>query len=255
MDVKSTFTANITTRIICGNTSAPLTGSSAPSQYDNVNKWQRVVMKLHTEATITPAEQLLYFLGFNKVGTYYIRNLQLEKGNKATDWSPAPEDLEEKITSNTNKISEFTQDLDGFKTYVSETYVDESTVERINSRFEQTDSTIEMAFTRSAEYTNDSLDGVKNKFDDLNTYIRFDEEGMEIGKLGSNFKGKFTNDELAFYSGEDKVAYFNNSRMYVPDSIEVQGQMVVSDPLTDQFYRFLVRPNGHLSLMWKGESN
>ena len=196
---------------------------------------------------------LVYGIGENN--SVYFTNVQVEKGNRATDWSPAPEDVQEQIASNTTKISEFTQDLDGFKTYVSETYVDESTVERINSRFEQTDSTIEMAFTRSAEYTNDSLDSVKDKFDDLNTYIRFDEEGMEIGKLGSNFKGKFTNDELAFYSGEEKVAYFNNSRMYVPDSIEVQGQMVVSDPLTDQFYRFLVRPNGHLSLMWKGDNN
>ena len=225
-----------------------------------LNKWYHITQKITISEPASEGIGDTCVLQFHNPSTtaeatitLRMKNVQLEKGNIETGWKPSQKEQKDKIEAHSTKISEFTQDLDGFKTYVSETYVDESTVERINSRFEQTDSTIEMAFTRSAEYTNDSLDSVKDKFDDLNTYIRFDEEGMEIGKLGSNFKGKFTNDELAFYSGKDKVAYFNNSRMYVPDSIEVQGQMVVSDPLTDQFYRFLVRPNGHLSLMWKGE--
>lgn len=33
-------------------------------------------------------------LGFREaIGTYYFKNFKLEKGNKATDWSPAPEDI------------------------------------------------------------------------------------------------------------------------------------------------------------------
>ncbi|AUN14107.1 phage tail protein [Paraclostridium sordellii] len=37
-------------------------------------------------------------LGFGSViGIYYIKNWKIEKGDKATDWSPAPEDIDDKI--------------------------------------------------------------------------------------------------------------------------------------------------------------
>lgn len=36
----------------------------------------------------------------NNTGVLYIRNIKLEKGNKATDWTPAPEDTDEYIAEN-----------------------------------------------------------------------------------------------------------------------------------------------------------
>lgn len=36
----------------------------------------------------------------NNTGTLYIKNVKLEKGNKATDWTPAPEDTDEYIAEN-----------------------------------------------------------------------------------------------------------------------------------------------------------
>lgn len=50
------------------------------------------------------------------VGTYYIRKIKLEKGNKATDWTPAPEDFVEDIanlqTQVDGKIETFSQTTD-----------------------------------------------------------------------------------------------------------------------------------------------
>lgn len=37
------------------------------------------------------------FFDFKTEGNYYIYQLQLELGNRATDWTPAPEDAEERI--------------------------------------------------------------------------------------------------------------------------------------------------------------
>ena len=42
-------------------------------------------------------------------------NIKLKKGNKATDYTPAPEDIEHRIASNTTKISEFKQEIDNLK--------------------------------------------------------------------------------------------------------------------------------------------
>ena len=65
------------------------------------NKWTKVsatVTAVSTEPD-SRANNIVYILGAaNGVGSYYIfKNLKLERGNKATDWTPAPEDVEADI--------------------------------------------------------------------------------------------------------------------------------------------------------------
>ena len=60
----------------------------------------------------TQTNQILYMNNMNsEPGVYYqFRNLKIEKGNKATDWSPAPEDIEQTAKSYTDqKADEITQ--------------------------------------------------------------------------------------------------------------------------------------------------
>ena len=54
--------------------------------------------------------------------TYYIANVKLEKGNKATDWTPAPEDTESDLATLSTKYSTLDQTLNGFKTEVGKDY-------------------------------------------------------------------------------------------------------------------------------------
>lgn len=55
----------------------------------------------------TQTNQILYMNNMNsEPGVYYqFRNLKIEKGNKATDWTPAPEDIEEEIQKVDNKLT------------------------------------------------------------------------------------------------------------------------------------------------------
>lgn len=55
-------------------------------------------------------------------GTTKISNVKFEYGNKATDWTPAPEDTEGQLTELSTRYSLLEQDVDGFKTTVSATY-------------------------------------------------------------------------------------------------------------------------------------
>lgn len=48
----------------------------------------------------------------------YLRKPKLEKGNKATDWSPAPEDVQGSITTLESRSSKIEQTLDGFSSTV-----------------------------------------------------------------------------------------------------------------------------------------
>ena len=56
-------------------------------------------------ATFTAPETDLWLV-FNEVGTYYIYHAQLELGNKATDWTPAPEDVDQSIADTENKLQD-----------------------------------------------------------------------------------------------------------------------------------------------------
>ena len=58
----------------------------------------------------------------NVDGTTTIKNVKCEYGNKTTDWTPAPEEMETQVTSLSTKYSTLEQDVNGFKTTVAETY-------------------------------------------------------------------------------------------------------------------------------------
>lgn len=49
----------------------------------------------------------------------HVRHFKLERGNKATDWTPAPEDTEESINAISNKQSEIITNIDSITTRVS----------------------------------------------------------------------------------------------------------------------------------------
>ena len=86
--------------------------------------------------------QFIIALGAKACGIR-IKNVKLEKGNKATDWSPAPEDTTAEITSLSSKQSTLEQTVDGFKATVESTYATKSslsgypTITQMNSAIDQ----------------------------------------------------------------------------------------------------------------------
>ena len=86
--------------------------------------------------------QFIIALGAKACGIR-IKNVKFEKGNKPTDWSPAPEDTTAEITSLSSKQSSLEQTVDGFKTTVENTYatksslIDYPTLTQMNSAIDQ----------------------------------------------------------------------------------------------------------------------
>ena len=76
-------------------------------------------------------------LALDKNGMIEACNIKLEKGTKATDWSPAPEDTTAEITSLSSKQSSLEQTVDGFKTTVESTYATNDSVTQKVSVVEQ----------------------------------------------------------------------------------------------------------------------
>lgn len=108
----------------------------------------------------------IYF-GKSQSITFYIANLKLEKGNKPTDWTPAPEDTQGQITEVKTQQATFEQTLNGFSTTVSslQTAVsgkaDGSTVNTLSNRITAMETnldgfktTVSNTYTTKTELTN-----------------------------------------------------------------------------------------------------
>ena len=94
-------------------------GSANGSESDAssiTTSWKRFEVSLGkvTGAGASDAVEVIY--GFSVAGTFYINGMKLEIGNKATDWSPAPEDTAKELSSLTvslNGITGKVSDLEG----------------------------------------------------------------------------------------------------------------------------------------------
>ena len=102
----------------------------------------------------------------------------------------------------------------------------------INSKVENLDGRLSSSITqtrdeitqRFSEQTTD-IDG---RLGSLETYIRTDATGMEIGKSNSRFKTKLDNEKLAFTEGDEEVAYISNNKMYITEA-EVTNKLSVGN--------------------------
>ena len=83
--------------------------------FDISTEWTK-----HTSTFTATDDDLL--INFVTAGTYYIYHLQLELGNTATDWAPAPEDAEEQITNTKRDVSDVSEQLNNTKDSVTEAF-------------------------------------------------------------------------------------------------------------------------------------
>lgn len=184
-----------------------------------------------------------------------IRNIKLEEGNKATDWTPAPEDVDEAInTERTERQSAIETKANEITSKVSETYVSNSAFEHyqntVSTQFTQTKNDFTWSINQSVtdaknemsgqiDSVNGRVDGLKQTTDNVNSYMSFDNDGLTLGKSDSAFKTKITNEEWSIQKNGAKVTYINDQTMYITD-----GQFTQS--LKIGAFGFVPRANGSL---------
>lgn len=180
---------------------------------------------------------------------------KLEKGNKTTDWTPAPEDVDEAInTERTERQSAIETKANEITSKVSETYVSNSAFEHyqntVSTQFTQTKNDFTWSINQSVtdaknemsgqiDSVNGRVDGLKQTTDNVNSYMSFDNDGLTLGKSDSAFKTKITNEEWSIQKNGAKVTYINDQTMYITD-----GQFTQS--LKIGAFGFVPRANGSL---------
>ena len=120
----------------CSSAGATIVASRSLIPTDSSEKltltttWQKYIATFKSTDTVTGGS--LSFQINNTKATYYIANIKLELGDKATDWTPAPEDIDEKFTeySTTTQVnSAITQAANSVLTTVSSNYATKASLE------------------------------------------------------------------------------------------------------------------------------
>ena len=180
--------------------------------------------KGRSEATATLNETSLSAIGLriridNSVLTLTISDVKMEKGNKATSWSPAPEDVESDITS----IQSETKSL---KSTVSSLQLGtdsiSASVKSLEESMVNTTNGLSSDISRIQDQVNLKMtsDDVKleiqkemskgaNKVS-TSTGFTFDQNGLNISKTDSEMKTQITEDGMKIYKNDDVMLTANN---------------------------------------------
>lgn len=110
MDYKSTVAApnGISVNICTGEATDHAIQTATYDQAILADEWTHIAVPIKTKSALPAFNyQLVYFTGFSSAvnSVHIFKNLKLEKGNKATDWSPAPEDIEGDVSALEQRMS------------------------------------------------------------------------------------------------------------------------------------------------------
>lgn len=223
IDVKSTLSANGYTTLLQyydddGNRLSYVYISGA---YDT--EWKRI------SKTITvPDGSTQFRLGLRSaVNQMSYRLLKMEKGSKATPWSPAPEDDVNNLRDDTNAAiitlkeevgSQIDQSAESVKTTVYENvYVKDevdSLVSSVSTEVEQTKDNWQVTFNQFRADVDDIANGNDAKFEEIKKYIRFEDGNILLGNSESPLVLKIKNDRIQFLQNGYEVAYISDRKMY-----------------------------------------
>jgi hypothetical protein len=225
--------------------------------------------------TYTPGS--IGFYDYAGENNYALRRIKMELGNKATDWTPAPEDMatsddvesvqssvglaEERITTTESLIEQLsdaismlvtdgngqslmTQTANGwtFSTSQIQDIVDTTSknLDELMNSVEDMDSAVGVLQQAVSDL------GVLSEYVKITTYES--EPCIELGETDSDFKLLITNTRIMFMQGTGVPAYINNQSLFI-------SKAVVEEELQQGGFVWKARSNGNLGLVWKGVSS
>jgi hypothetical protein len=232
----------------------------------------------HTFTFVADSENLE--IVFNTIGVYYIYQMQLEIGNVATDYTPAPEDVEEEIYEVAQNASNAQQTANGAAeqlTYAKSQiqqladsismmvrngtagslvkqdanglyYFDISGIENnisINAGELAEINGIVLDANGKIDVLQSTAEALKERTEYVRTGTLDGQPCLELGEGDSSFKVYLTNTELRFVDGTSVPAYISNQKLYI-EKAEVLNEL--------RFGGFVwkMRSNGNMGLVWEG---
>lgn len=153
---------------------------------------------------------------------------------------------------NDNIDNSIVQAQESILSNVANKYADNITItelqSNLSSQLTQTNANIDLKFNTVNDYTI-KVDGQLQQYkEEVETNIRFNEYGMQLGKLDSPFMASLDNTKLAFLENNKEVAYISNNKMHITQ-VEISTNLKIGDEKKG-FFTWQQGANGNLSLKW-----
>lgn len=198
---------------------------------------------------------------FNTTGTYYIYRPKLELGNKATDWTPAPEDTDSKVDDTSNELHQL---INNQNKQITDNY--EAAILRALEEYTKTGDFEEFKNTLNAELGSMSDDIINNynstssqignlnqelnsKFEELYGYIHIDPTvpSISLGSGSSAITLTIENDVIMFKKNGQSFGHWDGVDFHT-------GNIVVDVNERAQFgnFAYIPRSDGSLSFLKVG---
>ena len=153
---------------------------------------------------------------------------------------------------NDNIDNSIVQAQESILSNVANKYADNITItelqSNLSSQLTQTNANIDLRFNTVNDYTI-KVDGQLQQYKkEVETNIRFNKNGMQLGKLDSPFMASLDNTKLAFLENNNEVAYISNNKMHITQA-EISTNLKIGDE-EKGFFTWQQGANGNLSLKW-----
>lgn len=176
-------------------------------------------------------------------GPFIVKNLKIEKGNKATDWTPAPEDVDAGISeaqdnalSAQEEASALDVDLNDFKSN-EYSQINDKVGELVEYKGEN-----EIEIGKIREELSQEL--VAQKF----ARIEPDKGSLILGEINGT-TAVLTNEQFGFYTPNSEIAaaYFGKDNDAWAFNIE---RGIIKNDLRFSGFQWIARSNKNMSLKW-----
>lgn len=271
------YSPNTTTSSF-SSTGQSTTGADGSCDVTITTEWARYWVKW----TQTPAETNKSIIVGRNLTTddIYIRAVKFESGNKATDWTPAQEEITSAIESSQSVAGEANDKADNALNMVTEA---QSLIQQLSdcvsilvtdgngaSLMTQTEN----GWTFSTGNLENAIIGVRDDLaglveqygdtcnvveilssvvDELTDTLEYvhigvyeDEPCIELGETDSDFKLLITNTRIMFRQGSSTPAYITNQSLHIKKA-------VIEEEMTFGQFVWQIRSNGNMGLIWKDE--
>ena len=271
-DVTCYFYSPNTTTGSLSSTGQSSTGADGAAKVTITTEWARYWVKW-TQTVPTSTKNIIVGRNFTD-NDVYIRAVKFEAGNKATDWTPAPEDMAtgkdvDAVQTSVETTGERVTAAESLIQQLSESIMTLVTDGNGESLMVQTETGWTFSTTQiqsAIDSTSENLNNLTNEMGDVNTtvgalqqavtdlgvlndYVKIgtyeSEPCIELGESDNEFKLIITNTRIMFMEGSGVPAYINNQSLYIKKA-------VVEEELQQGEFIWKARSNGNLGLVWKG---
>ena len=184
------------------------------------NKW------VFVSNTITIPKDVLAKSGSFQIGGYdghfLVSSVKVERGNKATDWTPAPEDYESKFTEITDTISGVSSKVDATEKSIK----DEVWKDSIISVIDENGNTVKKTLESLLVEHNVNLNGISTEVKNVKTTVGEKADGSTVQEL-SEKQSKLEQDANSFkttvsntYATKDEVSSVQSTLIQKDNEIE-----------------------------------